>query len=353
MPPIRLGKPVLEGTMKRRLLLRIMGFLLAPVLAIHGQDKLPLKLLQKIPMPNVKGRLDHFGVDLAGRRIFVAALGDDQNTVEVIDLKSGKWVFSIPGQSKPQGLFLSPDFKELFVANGTDGTCKIFAGDTFKLMDSLPIGTDADHVGYDPATKYLYVGFGDAKSGGLSIIDTRNNKHIADIKTDARSGGIKIEKSRPQVFVTLTGAPNLGVVDLKKRQQMKAWPTGVQTNVALALDESRHRLFDGVRDPATLIVLDTESGKQVSKLEGVSGIDDLWYDAAHKRVYASGGRGFEVGFVYAYQQKDADRYELIGKVPTAPGAGTSFWSPELNRVYVAAPSNDKEEAAILVFEPQP
>ncbi|MDX6558697.1 MAG: hypothetical protein QOF72_1746, partial [Blastocatellia bacterium] len=101
------------------------------------------------------------------------------------------------------------------------------------------------------------------------------------------------------------------------------------------------------------LILDTESGRQVSQLEGVAGIDDLWYDAVHKRVYASGGRGFEVGFVYAYQQKDADHYELTGKVPTAPGAGTSFWSPELNRLYVAAPSNDKEGAAILVFEPQP
>ena len=337
---------------ERRLVLWIMGFLLAPILSIQGQDKLPLKLIQKIPMPNVKGRLDHFGVDLKGRRLFVAALGDDQNTIEVIDLKTGKRVNSVPGQSKPQGVFYSPDFNKLFVANGTDGTCKIFAGDTFKLIDSLPIGTDADHVGYDPATKYLYVGFGDAKSGGLAIIDTRNNKHIADIKTDARAGGIKIEKSRPQIFVTLTGATNLGVVDLKKREQVAVWPTGVQANVALALDESHHRLFDGVRDPATLIVLDTESGKQVAQAGGVPGIDDLWYDAPHKRVYASGGRGFEVGFVYVYQQKDADHYELIARVPTSPGAGTSLWSAELKRLFVAAPANDKEGAAVLVFEPQ-
>jgi hypothetical protein len=348
------GKPVLEDTMaRRRLRLWIMGFLVAPLLSVHGQDKLLLKLDQKIPMPNVQGRLDHFGVDVKGGRLFVAALGDNQNTVEVIDLKNGKRVFSIPGQSKPQGLFYSAEFKKLFVANGTDGTCKIFDGDTFKLIDSLPIGTDADHVGYDPATKYLYVGFGDAKSGGLAIIDTRTNKHIADVKTDARPGGIKTEKSKSQTFVTLTGATKLGVVDLKKREQTSTWPTEVAGNVALALDESDRRLFDGVREPATLIVLDTESGKQVSQVEGVAGIDDLWYDAAHKRVYASGGRGFDVGFIYTYQQKDADHYELIGKVPTAPGAGTSFWLPELNRLYVGAPANDKEEAAVLVFEPQP
>jgi DNA-binding beta-propeller fold protein YncE len=320
--------------------------------SVRSQSAAPLKLLEKIPLPNVKGRLDHFGVDLKGRRLFVAALGEGQNTVEVVDLKSGKWVSSIPGQSKPQGLFYSPNFKKLFVANGSDGTCKIFTGDTFKLIASLPLGADADHVGYDPATKNLYVGFGDAKSGGLAIIDTRKNSHIADIKTDARPGGIKIEKSKPQAFVTLAGASNLGVVDLKKREQVSAWPVGISGNVAMAMDEKRHRLFDGVRNPATLIVLDMESGKEVSRLEGVAGIDDLWFDSARNRLYSTGGRGFDVGYVYIYQQKDADHYELMGKVPTAPGAGTSFWSAELNRLYVAAPANDKEGAAILVFEPQ-
>src|SRR5258708_12266583 len=93
--------------------------------SVQGQAVAPFKLLQKIPMPNVKGRLDHFGVDLKGKRLFVAALGDDQNTVEVIDLKSGKWVSSIPGQTKPQGLFYSPASKNLFLATPPDATSKL------------------------------------------------------------------------------------------------------------------------------------------------------------------------------------------------------------------------------------
>jgi hypothetical protein len=318
----------------------------------RGQATPPLKLIQKIPMPNVQGRLDHSAVDLKGKQLFVAALGDNQNTIEVIDLNSGKRVASIPGQSKPQGVFYSADFNKLFVANGTDGTCKIFSGDNFKLIDSLPLGANADHAGYDPATKYLYVGVGDAKSGALAIVDTRDNKRVADIKTDARPGGIKFEKSKSRIFVTLSGADHLGVVDTKKREQILAWPTGVAGNVSLALDESHHRLFDGVREPATLIVLDTESGKEVARLEGVAGIDDLWYDAARGRIYASGGRGSEVGFVYVYQQKDPDHYELVAKIPTAASAGTSLWVPELNRLFVAAPAGEKEDAAVLVFEPQ-
>src|SRR4029077_2475955 len=98
-----------------------------------SQQIAPLKLVQTIPMPGVHGRMDHLGVDVKGKRLFAAALGENQNTVEVIDLNAGKRTFSIPGQSMPQGVFYSADFNKLFVANGTDGTCKIFRGHDFKL----------------------------------------------------------------------------------------------------------------------------------------------------------------------------------------------------------------------------
>ncbi len=337
-----------------RLLLAAVSLVCAPALTARGQDASALKLLQKIPMPKVQDRLDHLGVDVPGKRLFIAALGDKQNTVEVIDLKSNQRTSSILGQSKPQGIFYSVDFKKLFVANGTDGTCKIFAGDTFKLINSFPVGDDADHVGYDPTTKYLYIGTGDAKSGALAVIDTRTGAHIGDIKTDARPGGIKFDKSNSQIYVTLAGSSKLGVLDRKKREQVTTWAVaGVPGNVALALDETHHRLFAGSRMPPLLTVIDTETGKTITQIEGVDGIDDLWYDAARQRIYASGGRGFDAGSIYVYQQTGADQYELTGKVPTAPGAGTSLWVAELNRYYVAAPAHDKEDAAILVFQPQP
>jgi len=68
-------------------------------------------------------------------------------------------------------------------------------------------------------------------------------------------------------------------------------------------------------------------------------------------VYVSGGRELLSGFVYIYQQTDADHYEIVGKVATRGGAGTSLWSPALNRYYVAAPANERADAAILVYAP--
>ena len=170
-----------------------------------------LRLVQTIPMPNVQGRLDHSAVDLKGKRLFVAALGDNQNTVEVIDLKSGKRVASIPGQNKPQGVFYASDYKKLFVANGTDGTCKIFDARTLKPITSLAVGADADHVGYDPATKYLDVGVGDAKGGALVGYGGKiaNKDHgevgIIDVQKDERVGDIDVGLRAAEILMTNFG----------------------------------------------------------------------------------------------------------------------------------------------------
>src|SRR5512143_593164 len=108
--------------MKRAALL-LLGTL---AFAVHAAEPATLKLTQTIPLPGVKGRFDHFAIDPAGKRLFVAALGN--NTLEVIDLAAGKRIRSLAGMSKPTGvLFLSkPD--ELIVANGDDGTLKILSG---------------------------------------------------------------------------------------------------------------------------------------------------------------------------------------------------------------------------------
>jgi DNA-binding beta-propeller fold protein YncE len=338
-----------------RLLLCILGLLLAPVLSIHGQDKSPLKLIQKIPMPNVKGRIDHMDVDVKGKRLFVAGLEND--TLEVVDLKAGKWSRSVPGLKTPQGVAYVPALNKVFVANENDDTLKVFRGDTLDLLTTIRLERGANRVTYDPHAKRLYVGYGGASAkkdhGEVGVIDAEHDKHIGDIQVEVRPAEILVDKSGQTLFAFDSVASKIQVIDARKNQTLSTWPVNGQRPGDGALDEATHRLFIGTRTPPAMIVMDTTSGKEVANLPTVEGMDGVYFDAPRKRVYVSGGRGFDVGSVFVYQQHDADRYTQIGKIPTRPGAGTSFWSPDLNRYYVAAPANDKEEAAILVFEPQP
>ncbi len=91
-----------------------------------GQEAQPLSLEAHIPLPNVKGRIDHASVDLKGERLFVAAV--DNHTLEVIDLKSGRRVHTITDLAEPQGVFYDASTNRLFVACGLDGVTKIFDG---------------------------------------------------------------------------------------------------------------------------------------------------------------------------------------------------------------------------------
>jgi DNA-binding beta-propeller fold protein YncE len=321
----------------------------------YAQEHLPLRLVQTISMPNVKGRIDHMDVDVEGKRLFVAGL--ENGSVEVVDLQAGKWSKSIPGFKKTQGIAYVPALNKLFVASGDDGMLRVFRGNSLELLDSIKLDLGPNRVAYDPHTQLLYVGYGgkDASKdyGEIGIVDAKTNKHIGGIQVVAHPSELLLDKSGNTLFVFVSIASKVQVIDTKKREVVSTWPVSSQRNGDGAFDERTHRLFLGTRTPPQMVAMDSQTGKEVVNLPTVEGMDGVYFDPHLKRIYISGGRDYDVGSIFVYQQKDADHYEIIGKIPTKSGAGTSFWSPELNRYCVAAPAHDNEEASILVFEPEP
>jgi len=321
----------------------------------HSQDHSPLRLVQTIPMPNVKGRIDHMDVDVKGKRLFVAGL--ENGSMEVVDLQAGKWLKSIPGFKKTQGIAYMPSLNKVFVASGDDGMVRVFRGDTLELLNEIKLDLGPNRVAYDPHTQLLYVGYGGKDAGKnygeIGIIDAKTDKHLGDVKVEAHPSELLLDETGKTLFVFMSGVSKIQVVDTKKRKVVSTWPVSSKRNGDGALDEKTNRLFIGTRTPPEMIAMDSRTGKEVADLPTVEGMDGVYFDPRLKRIYVSGGRDNDVGYVCVYQQKDADHYETIGKLPTKSGAGTSFWSPELNRYYVAAPAHDKEGAAILVFEPEP
>ncbi len=329
-------------------------FLGATASRAYAQGTKPLRLAQTIPMPNVKGRIDHMDVDVKGKRLFVAGL--ENSSLEVVDLQAGKWVKTVPGFQKPQGIAYVESLNKVFVASGDDGMLRVFRGDTLELLDSIKLELGPNRVAYDPRAKLLYVGYGGKDAGKdygeVGIIDAKTDKHIGDVQVAAHPAELLLDKSGKTLFVFVSAESKVQVIDTKNRKVVSTWPVSSQRNGDGAFDEKTHRLFLGTRTPPEMVAMDSSSGKEVAHPPTVEGMDGVYFDAVHKRIYVSGGRGFDVGYVFCYQQKDPDHYETVGKIATRPGAGTSFWSPELNRYYVAAPAHDNEEAAILVFEPE-
>jgi DNA-binding beta-propeller fold protein YncE len=334
-------------------------FILANVeiAGIHVQEQtnMPLRLLQTVALPGVKGRLDHLDLDVQDQRLFVSGL--ENGSVEVVDLQGGKWSRRIPGFNKPQGIAYVAALNKLFVASGDDGMVRVFRGDTLALLDSIQLEPGPNRVAYDRSRKLLYVGYGGKDAGKdygeVGIIDAAEDVKVADVQVAAHPAELLLDRSGDTLFVLIPAASKVQVIDTKKRQMVSTWPVSSQRPGDAAFDESTKRLFLGTHVPPQMIAMDSTTGKEVAELPTMDGMDGVYFDSKQRRIYVSGGRGFDVGFVYIYQQQDLEHYTQIGAIPTRPGAGTSFWSPELNRYYVAAPTNDKDDAAILVYEPRP
>jgi DNA-binding beta-propeller fold protein YncE len=322
----------------------VLAAALAFTAALQAPESKALRQIQTIPLPNVEGRIDHLGVDVSGQRLFVSALGN--NTLEVLDLRAGKRLTSITGLREPQGVFFAPKENKLFVANGDDGTCRVFDGSSYKLLATAHFSADADNVRYDAGRNQIYVGYGE---GALGVLDATTGQKLADIPLQGHPESFRLEESGARIFVNVpTANHTIAVLDRVQRAVIATWPVEAEANFPMALDEPHHRLLAVTRKPARLIVVDTESGKTVASHPAVGDADDTFYDATHKRVYISGGDGF----IDVFDQRDPDHYQLIGRIPTARGARTSLFVPELNRLYLAVPHRGNQRAEIRAYQAQ-
>jgi DNA-binding beta-propeller fold protein YncE len=310
----------------------------------YAQEGMALRLVQTIPLPHVEGRIDHLAVDLQGQRLFVAALGN--NTLEVLDLKAGTRLHTITGLHEPQGVVFIPESNTIVVTNGQTGTCDLFDGTSFQHRNAVKLASDADNIRYDVATHTLYVGYG---AGALGLIDATRAKHLGDIPLKGHPEAFQLEQAGSRIFVNIPSVHYIAVVDRDKRAVITSWPLqGAEAHFPMALDETHHRLFVGVRTPPLLMIVDTESGQEVARVKSVGDADDLFYDAQHRRIYIAGGEGL----LTIVAQEDANRYTSVATIPTASGARTALFVPELGRLYLAVPHRGAQGAEVRVYAVQ-
>ena len=309
--------------------------------AASNAQSAPLKLKQTIPLPGVEGRIDHLAADPSGQRLFVCALGN--NSLEVIDLRNGERVRSITGLGAPQGVGYAPEVNRLFVANDEGGICKIYDGKSFQTVGELNFEDDADNVRYDATRKKIYVGFG---GGGIAVVNAPDGKQVGSTRIDAHPEAFQLEKNGNRIFVNVPNSRHVAVIDRDKGEIVAKWKTDLASaNFPMALDEANHRLFVGCRLPSKLIVLNTDSGDVIAKIDISGDTDDIFYDSKRHRIYVICG----AGKVDIIEQADPNTYKTSTKIDTAEGARTGLFVPERNTLFVAVPHRGSQRAEIRCY----
>jgi hypothetical protein len=312
-----------------------------PCLA-QAPDSLPMQIEAKIPLGNVMGRIDHMAIDLGRQRLFVAELGN--HSVGVVDLKERKLVRRIEELKEPQGIAYVKSSDMLYVANGGDGSLRLFRAGDFAAAGRIELGDDADNIRVEPSTDRVFVGYGD---GGLAAIDPASRQKVADIRLKAHPESFQLDRTTGLIFINVPKAREIAVVDRVAGKQILSWPTSNESNFPMAVDEENQRVLVVFRRPAMLEVLSKADGRSIARIETCGDADDLFLDPKRHRIYVTCGEGFMDVF------DGQGDYRRLAHIPTIAGARTSLFVAESDRLFLAARAASGEPASIWVLRPSP
>jgi DNA-binding beta-propeller fold protein YncE len=173
-------------------------------------------------------------------------------------------------------------------------------------------------------------------------------KVLKEIKLSAAPESFQLALDSPRLYLNAPKSPQVLVINTDKGEEVHCQPlTLAKANYPMALDESNHRLYIGCRDKPMLVVVDTNLNKEVASVSIPGDVDDVYYDAKRKRLYASCGEGF----LAVVQIGEKDRYEVVERIPTAKGARTALFDPDSGCLFLVVPRREgKEGPEIWVYQ---
>ena len=301
--------------------------------------------------PGYSGDFDHFGVDVKGNRLFLAA--EDHGTVELFNLKTGRHQRTLHVVETPHAFVYLPEHNRLIITDSGKGMTKILDATTLKVVGHIKLEPGADSAEYDASSGHLYIVTGGKDVGMkdcfLNEVDPLTSHVYAKLKFDSdHVEAVKAEQHGNRLFVNVADHNEVAVVDKKTLKVIANWPiSGATTNLSMALDEADHRLFIGTRNPSKLFVLNTDTGATVAMLDAPATSDGLFWDSARKRIYVPGGDGH----LGVFQQVTPNLYAARPWIASAIGAKSGILVPELDRLYLAAsPGEHGKGGEILWFQ---
>jgi hypothetical protein len=192
----------------------------------------------------------------------------------------------------------------------------------------------------------VLLGYG---SGGIATLDPVSGAVVGKATLPAHPEGFRVDAEGRRALVNVPDAGQIAVIDLGSGKQVTTWRVpGLQANFPMAWDEAKRMVAIVYRSPARLVLLDSGTGTVKESLETCGDSDAVFCDDRRQRIYVSCGSGVVDVF------GGGGMFRHLARVDTKPGARTSLFVPELDRLLVAARAGLMgSAAALLVFRPEP
>jgi YVTN family beta-propeller protein len=288
------------------------------------------------------GGWDYLSVDVGAHLLYLSRA----THVAIVDTVSGKIVGDIADTPGVHGIALAPDLGRGFVSAGKTNEVKVFDLHTREVLASIAVGSKPDAILYEPHTRRVVVFNG--HSANASVIDAANNTVI---KTIALGGGPEFARSDEagHVYVNLEDKNELAAIDLAALAVTARWALpGCDGPSGLALDAMHHRSFS-VCSNATMVILDTQSGKLVATLPIGHGVDGAEFDPESQNAFSANGDGT----LTIVHESDPEHFAVTQTLTTAKGARTIALDSRTHRLYLPTASFGPVQPNPLEAHPKP
>ena len=127
-------------------------------------------------------------------------------------------VTNVPAGRGAEGFDISPDGKEIWVANARDATVTVIDAATRKATETFPIPVKgANRLKFTPDGKRVLISGLGARQGdsSLVVIDAATHKEVKQLNFGGGAAGILIAPDGSRAYVAVSSADKIAVVDLK------------------------------------------------------------------------------------------------------------------------------------------
>jgi DNA-binding beta-propeller fold protein YncE len=305
----------------RRFMLIFAVTLGAVVLAQQG----PYKVVKTAKVGG-DGGFDYVYADVDGRRLYTPRSGPNAR-ISVYNLDTLEPVGEIP-KASARGAAVDPKTNHGF---GSSKPVVMFDTKTLATIKTIDVQGNPDGIMFDPFNQRVWV-FSHA-APNATVINSKDGSVVGTVDL----GGAPeqaVTDGKGHIFVDIEDKDNIAAVDAKTMTVTGHFDLGGKGGgpAGLALDAKNHILFASCHEPATMVILNAETGKVITALPIGVGTDGAGFNPHTMEAFSSQGDGT----LTVIKESSPTSFAVEQNVSTMPRARTMTVDTKTDRVLLIA-----------------
>jgi DNA-binding beta-propeller fold protein YncE len=302
------------------------GIVLA-TLAVCGlaQDNGPYKITRKDKVGG-EGRFDYVYADVAGRRLYIPRMQENPR-VTVFNLDTLAPEGDIPNTGG-HGVAVDPRTHHGFASSKP---VAMWDTRTLKLIKTIDVEGGPDGIHLDPFNDRIWVF--SHRPPNATVIDARTGAIVGTVDL----GGAPeeaVSNGMGTIYVDLEDKDKIAVVDAKTLKKTGEYDLAGKGGGpgGLAFDAKNHILFATCHNPATMVILNSDTGKILDALPIGEGTDGAAFNPNTMEAFSSAWSG-ELTIV---KENSPTSFSVEQNLPTMRGAKTLTLDTKTGRIFMIA-----------------